>query len=149
MKFVHTNIISKNWKALAEFYIKCFECEIIDPIRDLSGEWLSKGTGLQNAKLKGAHLKLPGYPKNGPSLEIYEYENFENTEHLMPNQRGYTHIAFEVDNVVSALERVLENGGIELGSIIEKETPAGYLTFVYVRDPDGNIIELQSWNKLN
>ncbi|MDP4149104.1 MAG: hypothetical protein Q8927_12755 [Bacteroidota bacterium] len=32
------------------------------------------------------------------------------------------------------------------GDLVETDIPgAGHLTFVYARDPDGNIIELQHW----
>jgi hypothetical protein len=38
MKFAHTNIISTNWKELADFYVKTFDCKIVPPIRKQSGE---------------------------------------------------------------------------------------------------------------
>lgn len=146
MRFAHTNIVSTNWKELVEFYVKTFECKIVPPIRNQSGEFLDKGTGLKNAKLQGAHLLLPGYEKNGPTLEIYQYETIENQEYILPNKRGFGHIAFEVENVEKILEKVLENGGKELGEIAKKKIDgAGEITFVYVRDPEGNLIELQNW----
>ena len=35
MKFVHTNIITDNWRKLADFYIKVFDCKPVLPERDL------------------------------------------------------------------------------------------------------------------
>ncbi|MEQ9414449.1 MAG: hypothetical protein RIF39_11490, partial [Cyclobacteriaceae bacterium] len=99
MRFAHTNIVSKNWKVLADFYIKTFDCKIIPPIRKQAGEWLEKGTGLKNAKLEGAHLLLPGYGADGPTLEIYQYASVEDQDSVLPNKRGFGHIAFEVENV--------------------------------------------------
>ena len=75
MKYVHTNIISKDWRKLADFYTTVFECVIVPPERNQSGDWLSKGTGVPNAHLRGAHLRLPGYGENGPTLEIYQYDH--------------------------------------------------------------------------
>lgn len=77
MKYIHSNLISKDWKTLAAFYIQVFECKMILPQRNLSGEWLSEGTGVHDAHIKGAHLRLPGYEKDGPTLEIFEYSKME------------------------------------------------------------------------
>ena len=146
MRFAHTNIVSSNWKELVEFYVQTFECKIIPPIRNQSGEFLEKGTGLKKAKLQGAHLLLPGYGKKGPTLEIYQYETIENQGNIPPNRRGFGHIAFEVESVEKTLEIVLKNGGDKLGEIVKKTIEgAGEITFVYGRDPDGNVIELQNW----
>ncbi|WP_271766011.1 VOC family protein [Aquimarina algiphila] len=148
MKFAHTNIISINWKELADFYVKTFDCKIVPPIRKQSGEWLEKGTGLKNAKLEGAHLLLPGYGDNGPTLEIYQYENIERQDFVSPNKRGYGHIAFEVESVEKVLEILERNGGKSFGKITKRLVrDVGEITFVYARDPEGNLIELQSWKK--
>ena len=148
IRYAHTNIISLNWKKLVDFYVKVFDCEIIPPIRKQSGKWLEKGTGVKNASLQGAHLLLPGHGKNGPTLEIYQYENSENREATMPNQKGFGHIAFEVNNVEEILKNIELNGGNRLGEITKKEVQnVGEITFIYVRDPEDNLIELQSWRK--
>lgn len=146
MRFAHTNIVSINWRELTDFYIKTFNCKIVLPIRNQSGEWLDKGTGLKNARLEGAHLLLPGYGENGPTLEIYQYENIENQEFILPNKRGIGHIAFEVDSVEIVLETLEKNGGKAFGKITKRAVKdVGEITFIYARDPEGNLIELQSW----
>lgn len=43
IKYVHTNIVSSDWKSLADFYINVFGCQPILPERNLSGSWLEKG----------------------------------------------------------------------------------------------------------
>ena len=64
----------------------------------------------------------------------------------MANRKGYGHIAFRVDDVPTMLNRVLENGGSRIGEVVETEvSDLGTLSFVYARDIDGNIIELQNW----
>ncbi len=46
----------------------------------------------------------------------------------------------------SALSIVHQHGGHALGAIISHEVPgAGLLTFTCATDPEGNILELQSW----
>lgn len=148
MKYVHTNIISKDWKALAGFYIQVFKCKLLLPQRDLSGDWLSKGTGVKEAHIKGAHLRLPGYGSKGPTLEIFEYDKMEDQASPLPNRKGFGHLAFEVDDVSKVLEDVLALGGIAYGSVATKKIEGlGTLTFVYVQDPEGNLVELQNWGR--
>jgi predicted enzyme related to lactoylglutathione lyase len=51
IKFVHTNLIAKDWKSLSKFYIDVFGCKPTYPERDLSGEWLEKITEIKSEKL--------------------------------------------------------------------------------------------------
>ncbi|HKK76466.1 MAG TPA: VOC family protein [Saprospiraceae bacterium] len=147
MRYVHTNIVSTNWKKLVAFYVAVFDCKIVPPIRKQSGEFLAQGTGVKNAALEGAHLALPGYEKNGPTLEIYQYSKVGLQAPITPNTRGFGHIAFEVDEVADILDKVLQHSGEKCGEIATKEIEGvGTITFVYVRDPEGNLIELQHWN---
>ncbi len=69
----------------------------------------------------GVHLLLPWHGENPPTLEIFSYEEFVDHDPIMANFIGFTHIAFEVEGV-------------------------GMLKFTYFRDPEGNIIEIQSWS---
>ena len=148
MKYTHTNIVSHDWEQLAQFYIQVFNCKIVPPIRNQSGDWLSQGTGVEKAHLKGAHLLLPGHGENGPTLEIYEYSTTLSQIPVAPNQRGLGHLAFEVEDVAATLKAVEEHGGSRLGELTERHIPGvGKITFIYVRDPDGNLIELQNWEK--
>ncbi len=148
IRYVHTNIIAENWKSLAQFYIDVFECEPVLPERDLSGEWIDKLTMLQGARLKGIHLKLPGY-KDGPTLEIFEYNEISgNPSSPLINNKGLAHIAFHVSDVDIALDNLIANGGQRYGEIVEKKYDGiGTVRAVYAKDPEGNIIELQNWCK--
>lgn len=148
MRFAHTNIAAKDWKRLSDFYIKVFNCKEKLPERNLSGEWLDQATGLTNARLAGIHLLLPGHGASGPTLEIFTYEDVVERKPIMANYTGYTHIAFEVEDVETTLNNALNNGAKLLGKVTEKQIEnVGALKFVYFRDPEGNIIEIQSWDK--
>ncbi|MBN2178508.1 MAG: VOC family protein [Deltaproteobacteria bacterium] len=145
-KYKHTNIIAQDWRALAQFYQNVFGCVFIPPERDLSGEWLDKGTGVKNARFAGVHLRLPGHGPDGPTLEIYQYSHNELKPSAAANREGIMHLAFEVEDVAEATTEVLKNGGSKLGEVTSAEVKGvGLLTFVYLADPEGNIIELQSW----
>jgi catechol 2,3-dioxygenase-like lactoylglutathione lyase family enzyme len=147
-RFVHTNIISRDWERLARFYESVFGCARVLPERDMSGAWIEKGTGVSSAHVRGAHLRLPGYGDGGPTLEIFQYNKGLDGAEKPVNETGLAHIAFLVEDVGSALAEVLSHGGSRLAEVVKKEIAGvGLLTFVYARDPDGNILELQSWKK--
>jgi catechol 2,3-dioxygenase-like lactoylglutathione lyase family enzyme len=145
VKYAHTNIITDDWKRLSEFYVTVFGCRPIPPERDLAGDWLDKATNIKAAHLKGIHLALPGYDGNLPTLEIFQYTVNQPSEQV-PNRKGFGHIAFRTDDVAGLLATLIEHGGSRLGEVVQTQIPgAGHLTFVYARDPDGNIIEIQNW----
>lgn len=146
IKFSHINIISKNWKALADFYVKVFECNPLPPERNLSGDWVDGLTNLHDTEIKGIHLLLPGYDATGPTLEIFEYnQNIENDKKRI-NLEGFGHIAFAVEDVEEKLNLLLKNGGSTVGELIDTEIPGvGRISVVYAKDPEGNIIEIQKW----
>jgi len=59
---------------------------------------------------------------------------------------GLAHIAFQVGDVEAARQEVLAAGGHDFGQLVSTAVAgAGSVTFVYVTDPENNVIELQSW----
>lgn len=61
------------------------------------------------------------------------------------NRPGFAHLAFAVASVAEARAEFLEAGGSSVGDIIEtRVSPESVVTWCYVRDPEGNIVELQS-----
>jgi catechol 2,3-dioxygenase-like lactoylglutathione lyase family enzyme len=59
--------------------------------------------------------------------------------------KGYLQWAFEVDDVAAAMQGVLGHGGSKVGEIATGYVEgAGQDTLIYMADPDGNIVELQS-----
>jgi predicted enzyme related to lactoylglutathione lyase len=146
-KYVHTNLIAKDWKRLAAFYERVFGCIPLLPERDLSGEWLESATGVPQAHIRGVHLRLPGYGDEGPTLEIFQYDRQTDPSKPAINRPGFAHVAFAVDDVAAAREAVLAAGGGVVGDLVSVEIPgAGQITFAYVTDPEGNIVELQHWS---
>ena len=146
-KYVHTNLIAKDWKRLVRFYIDVFGCEPKGPERDLSGAWLDGVNAVPNAHLTGVHLRLPGYDEDGPTLEIFSYDELVGRGIPAANQCGFAHIAFAVDDVDQALQAVIAGGGGTVGKIASTEVDGvGSLRVVYARDPAGNIVELQKWS---
>lgn len=145
-KYAHTNLVARDWRALAQFYQDVFGCVPVPPGRGYSGPDLERGTGIHGAALKGAHLRLPGYGPDGPTLEIFQYSEFAEEGERAVNRPGFGHIAFGVDDVHEAREQVLSYGCEAVGDVVTlSPAPGKEVTWCYVRDPEGNIIELQSW----
>ena len=145
IKYKHTNLIAKDWKRLSEFYQKVFKCVQVLPERDLSGAWLDKITDITESNITGMHLRLPGFGDNGPTLEIFQYDSMPEHPVVKPNTPGFSHIAFEVDDVFKYANSVFENGGTSIGELVIRDVPGvGRLTVQYVTDPEGNIIEIQN-----
>ncbi len=160
-RYTHTNLVARDWERLAAFYETVFGCKRVPPARELSGKELAAGTGVPNARIRGVHLRLPGFGESGPTLEIFQYEpaaampeprssreggaGDESTPPAV-NRPGFGHLAFAVDDVDAARDAVLAAGGSSIGEVVDIEIAgAGRLRFAYVRDPEGNAIELQKW----
>lgn len=142
-KFLHLNIIARDWKRLAAFYEKTFQCTPVPPERDLSGEWIEDMTGVTGAEIHGVHLRLPGYGNEGPTLEILQYNHLIEGPPPAINRPGLSHIAIEVNNMEVARDAVRMAGGKVIGKVVTRDIPGvGEVTLSYVTDPEGTIIEL-------
>ena len=145
-KYVHTNLIAEDWRALARFYQEVFGCIPVPPERNFQGETLEAGTGIPGVRLSGIHLRLPGYTDSGPTLEIFSYTPQSARSYTAVNRPGFAHIAFQVEDVVLARADVLASGGKAAGVVVTLTIATGArVTWCYLTDPEGNLIELQSW----
>jgi predicted enzyme related to lactoylglutathione lyase len=145
-KYVHTNLIAEDWRSLAGFYQEVFGCVPVPPERDFRGADLEAGTGIPGAHMRGAHLRLPGYGDAGPTLEILNYNLLVDRGVPAVNRRGFGHIAFSVADVAAARDVVLAAGGHPVGEVVTLQIATGArVTWCYMTDPEGNVVELQSW----
>jgi predicted enzyme related to lactoylglutathione lyase len=146
IRYVHTNVIAKDWRRLADFYVTVLGCVPRPPERDLSGAWVDALTGLDGAHIRGMHHVLPGFGPDGPTLEVFQYdENLANPNKGI-NVESFGHLAFAVDDVEATLAAVVAHGGSALGQVVRNPVAGvGTLHVVYARDPEGNILELQRW----
>ena len=146
-RFGHVNVIARDWRALAAFYTEVLGCEFVPPERDYGGEDFERVTGIRGAALRGGHFRLPGLGPDGPTLEIYEYASALDGVPPALNRPGFAHLAFAVRSVAEARDAVLAAGGREVGDLVTLQTADGrFVTLIYVTDPEGNILELQSWS---
>jgi catechol 2,3-dioxygenase-like lactoylglutathione lyase family enzyme len=144
-RYVHTNLVARDWRRLAGFYRDVFGCVPLQPERNLSGTEMEAGTGVTGARLQGMHLRLPGVGPDGPTLEVFQYSEPAPAVDRVANRPGFAHIAFAVDSVADARDQVLSYGGAPVGDVVTVAvSPTARVTWCYVRDPEGNIIELQA-----
>jgi catechol 2,3-dioxygenase-like lactoylglutathione lyase family enzyme len=146
-RYYHTGIVAEDPDRIARFYTDVFGCEPTGDRHDLGAPALARGMGHPGAHITGLDLRLPGFGADGPVLEIFRLDS---TRRGRPevDVTGFMHIAFSVDDVTETLERVLEGGGSRLGDVSVLEVDGvGTATMVYARDPEGNIVEIQMWEK--
>ena len=147
VRFGHVNVIASDWRRLAAFYTDVFGCEFVPPERDIRSADLDAATGLTDAHLTGAHLRLPGHGDTGPTIEIFTYDALADHPGPRVDRPGWGHVAFQVPDVAAAVEAVVAAGGGRLGEIVTTPTKDGRrVTWVYTTDPEGNLVELQAWS---
>lgn len=114
-KYVHTNLVAHDWRRLAHFYQEVLGCVPVPPERNLCGPDYELGVA------GGAAVPTA------------------------VNRPGFGHVAFSVTSVVEARDQFLRAGGSSVGDVVRTTISADeVVTWCYVRDPEGNIVELQS-----
>lgn len=145
-KYAHTNLIADDWRALSDFTNNSSVVSRPGRKRVFGANHSKAGTGIPSARLRGVHLRLPGYGAAGPTLEIFSYNTRTERGTTAVDRPGFGHIAFSVADVADARTAVLQRGGQAIGKIVTLEVATGAkVTWCYVTDPEGNIIELQAW----
>ncbi len=145
MRFGHVNLVARNWELLADFYCTHLGCTRLEPARDLQGPLVDAGVGVTNARIRGVHVRLPGYGDNGPTLEIYRYDPLIAVAANV-RRSGFGHLAFQVDDIEATRQALVDGGGTCIGDIVTTSAGDRRVSWCYVADPEGNAIELQRWH---
>ncbi len=144
-RFRHVAIVVEDLDRMVEFYTGVLGLKLKRNF-DIESEEFRKGIGIKDAKARGAHLMVPD---SNVEIELFQFidNQCEKGKTSVANMIGYRHMAFIVDDLEKAVE-ILKENGVEFFSepitVNEPESVRGF-RFVYFRDPEGNIIEL---NKL-
>ena len=147
IRYSHTNLIANDWQRLRDFYVEVLGCEPVGVERYNKGPAFEALVGRKGGYIKGRHLRLPGHGEQGPTLEIFQYEQNDPALPSSLFRPGFAHLAFEVQDVERKREEVLKWGGRDVGELVTIDIAgAGRLTLIYMTDPEGNIIELQRWH---
>ncbi|MFQ3319250.1 MAG: catechol 2,3-dioxygenase-like lactoylglutathione lyase family enzyme [Natronomonas sp.] len=100
---------------------------------EVAGEEFSTAVDVEGASGRFAHLDASGI-----RLELVEYDPSGEETTAALNQPGACHVAFGVDDVGAFVEGLPES--VERQS--EPQTTASGTQLVFLRDPDGNRIEI-------
>ncbi len=144
-RFRHVAIIVEDLDRMVKFYTGVLGLELKRDF-EIESEEFRTGIGIKDAKARGAHLMVPD---SNVEIELFQFIDHQSAKEKtsIANMIGYRHMAFIVDDLEKAVE-ILKGNGVELFSepitVNEPESVRGF-RFVYFRDPEGNIIEL---NKL-
>ena len=142
MRFDQVKILTRDLEPLLRFYQEALGCELVVPPL-VTENAVSRGVGVPDATVTLSTMRLPGRGDRGPVLELYSVEG------EVPDdwdfRPGNGQLAFQVDDLEAAIGKVLAAGGSQLGEVVEWQGPSGATArFVYLRDPEGNIVDLYS-----
>jgi catechol 2,3-dioxygenase-like lactoylglutathione lyase family enzyme len=141
MRLKHVNLTARDAQALASFYTQTFEFAPGRPPQRLSGDSVARGNGLAGSDSLVIRLDLDDL--GGPFLEIMEYTQTLDRPWPAVSQPGYGHLAFEVADLDQTVETVLRFCGSLQGEVTHLGPADAIVRVVYVRDPEGNILELE------
>lgn len=101
---------------------------------------IGRVTGVDGAEVLVAYLSGHGH-----AVELIEYRAPAGREHVRPRpcDVGFTHLAYDVDDLTAALEAAAEHDLRPINPPVSvDEGPNRGLRIAYLRDPDGITIEL-------
>ena len=101
-----------------------------------AGRDAEEGTDTAGAEIDIGWLR---HPQGGPMLELLRYQNRPAGIAAHNSEVGAAHICLRVEDVPSAYEE-LQAAGVTFVSA--PHTDQYGVSWVYMRDPDGNVVEL-------
>lgn len=141
MRLAHVSLTARDADRLAQFYRDAFGLVDRRPPKQLAGEAVARGNGLPNANIRSIWLCFPENLR--PFLEILGYSPAKQADPRAVNAPGWGHIALEVVDLRATVDAVLRLGGSLQGQITTLGGPDHAFEIVYVRDLEGNVIELE------
>jgi catechol 2,3-dioxygenase-like lactoylglutathione lyase family enzyme len=142
-KLDHINIVVSDLQKAKEFFLDLgFREEFSSRI---SGERFSIVTGLPNFDAEFVALSLPGSTTNIELIKYYSPPGGRDSELSKPNQLGFRHLAFAVDDIEAEVYRLKAKGVSFLSNIQVWEKTGKKLVYFY--GPDGILLEFAQYPK--
>jgi glyoxylase I family protein len=140
--FSHVGITVSDFNRAVRFYWEVFGCPLVG-VADSPSERVRTFFGVEAAEpqCKIGWIRVPG----GGVLEIFAFTPKQPPAAIPWNRVGLTHISFNVRNL-PRWHRYLQEKGVECVSAPER-SPRGH-SFFFVRDFDGNLIELMDLGRM-
>ena len=145
----HINLVVDDLPGMTAFYRDVLGLSVSKEV-SIRGDWIDRVVGLDGAVGEVVYLEC----LSGPRVELIKYvaPDGDRPEGLgESNVKGIRHLAFRVDDIDSAVTRIVE-AGVETLSAVQ-QVPDEQVTYaggvrkrlVYFRDPEGNLLELCSY----
>ncbi|MBI1281472.1 MAG: VOC family protein [Anaerolineaceae bacterium] len=134
----HVGIIVNDLEAAKTFFLD-LGFEVMGEEFGFKGEWIDRLVGLKNVHTEAVMIKLPG---GGANLELIKYHTppAENNSPLpLSNSIGIGHIAFEVEDIETIVEKIKSKGMELVGEIQNYEN---MYKLCFIRGPEGIILDL-------
>ena len=133
----HVGLVVSDLDNALQFWCKTMGFVISLQIEE-AGKHLDVMMGLKDVRVTTAKLADP----NGNLLELLHFTSHPDKEQWLgqPYSTGFTHIALTVSNVDEMCER-LRSGGLDIPTHPQC-SPDGSVKVIYVRGPEGILIEL-------
>jgi len=139
----HINIVVSDLKKAKDFFLMLGFKEVISS--RLSGERFTIITGLPDVDAEFAGLSLPGSTTNIELIQYHSPAGGRDPALSRPNQLGFRHIAFAVEDIEAEVRR-LKAEGVAFQSSIQVWEKTGK-KLVYFYGPDGIILEFAEYPK--
>jgi catechol 2,3-dioxygenase-like lactoylglutathione lyase family enzyme len=134
----HTGITVSDLTRSMRFYRELLGCEV-SPVVRAEGPFFEAITGVPGCQMDVAFVRLPGHV-----IELLCFRNpTGRTSTLRPCDPGFMHVCIKVAEIDRVIELV-RNAGFEAVGPTQRAAggPVDGLKVVYVRDPDGVVLEL-------
>jgi lactoylglutathione lyase len=136
----HTGFTVRDLDRSLAFYRDVLGMEVVFE-QEKRGGYLAEIVGYPDAHVRMAHLQFAG---GGHRVELFEYVTpAPQGEPGEPRDVGITHVCLAVDDIDALFERVVAAGASSISEPVLVDTGANAGgRGVYVRDPDGTLLEL-------
>ena len=136
----HTGFTVRDLDRSLSFYRDVLGMEVVFE-QEKRGGYLAAIVGYPDTHVRMAHLAFPG---GGHRIELFQYlEPAPRGEAAEPRDVGITHVCLAVEDIDALFGRVVEAGAAPVSDPVLVDTGANAGgRGVYVRDPDGIVVEL-------
>ncbi|RZH67969.1 VOC family protein [Natrinema altunense] len=129
----HVGLTVADLEETLAFYRDVLDLSVIDRF-SVGGEAFADAVDVDGASAEFAHLEA-----DGTRIELVEYDpEARGSPAAGLNQPGASHVGFAVDDLASFAEHLPE----DVPTISEPRTTESGTTIMFLRDPEGNLIEV-------
>lgn len=137
----HIAVTVSNTQRSLDFYVGMLGLEQVEQ-HQLPMSSIDAVFGLTGASGTSTRLQVPGQP--AILIDLMELSGAEEGTSVQPlGSMGSTHMAFTVDNLDEVVTELKAKGVSFISDPVTFHLTEGSVTVVFMRDPDGNYVELE------